>query len=552
MLSNDSAFAVRLAGYSSPIPAVSPLTPATSARQHLLEASRAGLGPGSTPAASGTGTGTVQIRLTDSKGAPLANAPVLFNVLAGSGGIAPALGGTLATQLLVRTDGNGLAKIYAGPAPASGGVVTVTLQTGEAANAITGPTDSAGGLPGFVLISLGGEPFGISDNGIITVLKLVEDDQPILARWRSGTLTDLATPPTTLYSYPNDTSSNLGFALRPDDPQQGLKLNRNGMIAAQAYDMVFNETITGINEEEFIAVWPADNDTPFAIKGLLCTTGNFDDSRQINHESFAYLLALDNGDGIWVEQYDPTSGYQPWLYKNGAAARAEVTPTDANAQHQTPQGGGWDLPNQGAGQVPLAINDAGQILADDDPMSEGFGAIPLQADVYGANVIQTCSGYSAKAPYVLTAGKPQYLLSDDSATAVRLSGFDEAGNVYGSLNPNYPASILLDKGVDVIWVADPVAWGLPAGTPPYTPILWMQPLLPGTEVSRYGVPPNSTRVQLGLTVSGKGFALVPARIDADIANAGQIPTGPGGTAPATTGPVPTAFWINSNPDPGAG
>jgi hypothetical protein len=432
------------------------------------------------------------------------------------------------------------------------------------------------------------EPVGIASNGTIT-LRLGRFDTGweiygTPARWRNGTTSVLQVPPVWLYSNPNAAQDNLHLDFSPETGIGGL--SRNGVIAAEASDEIPNGTHFGIDREDFTVVWPGNSDTPSAIKGPVRTVGNDDDPKQINHYSSAKLLAVDNGDGIWARI---DWALIPDVYINGntggvpaftASQMGSYDPNyyspsiiiyDVNAQHQAVGAAVLDnfhfgyfvgAPANWVDFLPFAINDAGQVLGDDFGPVRSVVWPVLKADFYGAHIIQSLNGDQISAPFVSTGSQRQYLQGVQGAGPVRISGFDEAGNVYGSVGASFESwGGLIDPGQNVIWVAKPAEWGLSADTPAYTPIVWAMPTLPAGYCSLYGILPGVRRIELGVAskteadggTSTHGFALVPAQLRVDFNRDGVIDASDAPGSPDrefSEKNLPYFFWVNDDDDEG--
>jgi chitodextrinase len=74
--------------------------------------------------------GTVAVRVTDSGGAVLSNAPLMFAVTTGASTISAITGGTGSTQISALTDAQGIASVYATFTSLSPDIVNVTAQSG--------------------------------------------------------------------------------------------------------------------------------------------------------------------------------------------------------------------------------------------------------------------------------------------------------------------------------------------------------------------------------------------------------------------------------------
>ena len=400
------------------------------------------------------------------------------------------------------------------------------------------------------------------------------------ARWRQGTITWMEIPPA-LYRYPNSAGDNLRSSFSPEEGIGGV--SRNGLIAVQASAQRQNDSHYGTDSETFVAVWPAGSTTPVAIRGVENVHRNDDDPNQINRSSLARVIAVDRGGGVWVD-LDNTS--MPTLFINGSTG-GDPNPLgpynpgnakwievfDANSSHQAVGDAYLDdshvgyyvgTPAQMVDFVPLAINDAGQVVGDDCGAETPYLVRPvLNADCYGSVAVQTGAGNHVLAPFVLASGRRFYLQGVEGQAAIRVSGFDEAGNVYGSTGATFDpwSDQLLDRGQDVIWVADPVAWGLPANTPRYTPVAWETPVLPAGYEALSGVPPGSRRIELGLAAraetgggeSNHGIALVPAQLRVDFNRDGVIGLDDTPGAPDrefADKQLPYFFWVNDDDDTG--
>ncbi len=441
----------------------------------------------------------------------------------------------------------------------------------------------------FIDFGVDAEPVGIASNGTIT-LRIGYFDAGVVvygtpARWRNGTTSLFQVPPASLYSYPNAAQNNLRFVLSPETGIGGL--SRNGVIAAPASDERPNETRWGIDREYFTVVWPANSDTPGAIKQPTRVVGNDDVPGQINRYSRASPLAVDNGDGVWVEFEDVLV---PNLFVGGSTSSTPafnsgqmgsydisydgarwISIFDVNSKHQAVGAAYLDdfhfgyfvgAPANWVDFMPLAINDAGQVLGDDYGLSRSSVWPVLKAEVYGAHLFQSVHGNEVAAPFVRSGSQKHYLQGVEGAGAVRVSGFDEEGNVYGSIGASYEFGVwLTDPGQNVIWVAKPTDWGLSDDTPAYTPIVWETPSLPAGYMSLYGVLPGARRVELGLAArtesdgssSVHGFALVPAQLRVDFNRDGVIDTGDTPGVPDrefVEKSLPYFFWVNDDDDSG--
>ena len=440
--------------------------------------------------------------------------------------------------------------------------------------------------PKSAFIDLGAEvePVGIANNGVITLRVPNLDYFLGLARWRKGTTTALQIPPVSLYSYANADSSNLNLEFSPERGEGGV--NCDGLLVASANDTIPNGTHYGFDREFFTVVWPVDSDAPCAIKGMVMTYPNADDPDQIIRESTAYPLTVDNGNGIWV---DLDRLLIPTIFNGGNAGgrpafssgqlgdydpefgSPDISIFDANSSHQAIGTGVLDnyhggyfvgAPTHWVDFVPFAFNDAGQVLGGDFAFYNFIPWPVLKADIYSAHSFQVIEGNAVIAPFVLTDSQRLYLQGIASAQPARITGFDEAGNVYGSVGADYDWwGGLIDPGQNVIWVAKPADWGLPADTPPYTPIAWETPALPAGYTSLYDVLPGARRIELGLAMKAEadgststhGFALVPAQLRVDFNRDGVIDTSDALGAPDrefADKNLPYFFWVNDDDDAG--
>jgi hypothetical protein len=493
--------------------------------------------------------GLISVLVTDSNGKPLVNAPVTFTLPPGLGGLSTTPGAPTSRQLTVPTDANGNAQAYDNYPSGTPDTPAVAPATGP------GNSSSAGSDSVFIDLGKNMEPIAMAANGMIT-LGIRNTDltnayslvYSTLDRWRAGTITTLHVPPGFFIYNQND----------PADPSKAFyfslnSINRNGLVAADAADSVGGNNAA---TEDLTVVWPDDSDTPFPIKGPVWTghgvnpdNGN---SPVSSSASGAGLIQVDNGNGVWVEEQRTVEYGDPWYYipkiytveggapPSGQAIFGSIVINDfgaslaifgINAQHQAV---GFYSGNSGASYyfvgtpdnkvdfTPFAINDAGQVLGDASPGSYGRGV--LEADTYGAPLLQSPLNYGigtySVSPFVLTGSTRQYLQGVPSAAGALITGFDEAGNVYGSIGPDFSIPPY-NPGRQVIWVAKPTDWGLPDKTPAYTPIPWEQPMLPAGYTSLYGVQPGARRIELGLatkteadgTTSTHGFALIPVELD---------------------------------------
>ena len=329
-----------------------------------------------------------------------------------------------------------------------------------------------------------------------------------------------------------------------------------------------------------------DLDNPSAIKGTVQTRVDLDDPQKINVTSFARPIALDNGGGIWV-QYDEL--LVPNLYLGGGASGTPAFSASQMGSYNTDFGFPWieifdtNSAHQAVGAalldeyhfgyfvgspanwvdfVPLAINDAGQVLGDDVAAFHSVVWPVLKADIYGAHIIQALNGNQVAAPFVSTGSQRQHLQGVQGVGPVRISGFDEAGNVYGSVGAAFDSGGgLIDPGQNLIWVAKPAEWGLSADTPAYTPVIWAMPVLPAGYASLYGVMPGARRVELGVaskteadgSTSTHGFALVPGQLRVDFNRDGVIDTSDAPGSPDrefVEKNLPYFFWVNDDDDEG--
>jgi uncharacterized repeat protein (TIGR03803 family) len=544
--------------------------------------------------------GLVSVQVTDANGKPLANAPVTVSETGGLGEISSTPGGPASPQLTLTTDANGLIQVYDASPGASTDTVTATPVTNSAAN--SQPNSD------YVVIDFGPnlEPFAISTDGLITLgtnniaaYSIYGATYSNLTRWRAGTLIPLHVPDS-FYLYTGgkndwmpDPSSRADWYIGDYfghltevggvveqytwSNSGGYFINKNGWIAVNAFDG-YNDG-TNVSAEAFQVIWSADSDIPSPIKGKpVMFKGGFDGllpKTDIDIVSDAFVSVLDNGNEF-LKCLDDFSGGQ----RSGAANEI-----DANSLHQ-PVGGSYDptntqfqnawvgTPGNQVHFTPLLINDAGQVLGDaGSPLQTWTGDdFPYHADVYSARFIQSVNGYPAVKPVVYTPSpsgsklpaKMQYLQGVDNAAAVRITGFDEAGNVYGSLNTTYDQHNVTNLGRQVIWVANPADWGLSKDTKPYTPIPWEQPALPTGYTSLYGVQPGARRIELGLAnytdASGNtsihGIAMIPAQLAVDANRDGEIHFSnenvDASKDDSTSASKPFRFWLNDGDDISAG
>jgi len=482
-----------------------------------------------------------------------------------------------------------------GPCGAAGGATDGRSVTGTGVQK-TSYLYAAGSAPpvaaapaAFIDFGVDAVPVGRSTDGTITLRTGYVDLGNMFAgtpaRWRQGAMSVLDVP-ASLYTYGNAAGDNLEFVFSPETGTGGL--SRDGVIAAWAHDEMPNGTHYGIDREHFTIVWPGGSDTPAAIKGPVHTYVDADDPRQINRRSSAQVLAVDAGGGVWV---DVDESLVPTLFVGGstggvpAFSPGQMGPYDPDFSSAWVEIFGANSPHAAVGAAmldylhfgffagaptgwvdfrPLAINDAGQVLGDEYEADFNRSVWPvLNADIYGANVIEAAPGNQVTAPFVLAGDQRSYLRGVGGPGAVRVSGFDEAGNVYGSIGATFDSwsGALLDRGEDVLWVARPAEWGLPADTPAYTPVVLEPPALPAGFVSACRHPPGNRRLELGLAVrtaadgtnSIHGYALVPAQFRVDFNRDGVIDISDLPGAPDrefVDKQLPYFFWVNDDDDAG--
>ena len=541
---------------------------------------------------SGTAASNViEFTLHGQDGSPLQNAPISFSLSEGSVSsgcaIAETAGGTQYAQVTALTDINGVARVYVVSSSTSGGQITV-----QPVGADTTYSDPATrSSTNLMSIDLGENtlPVGIAIDGTITLKTIGPDGGPALARWHNGSMSFLPLPPKSLYLYSEATQDNIFFPfVYEDDPTRlgiGL-LNRNGMLAVETYDgFTFGTHFSGYSEQ-FVIVWPAGSSTPYAIKGPVSTYTNLDDPNQVNTSSYAKLYVIDNHNDLLV-QLEPAPLNLPEVFDASMAHNPVFSATqlqdvleadgqyvdiyDMNASHIT-IGQYRDRSNEPhyfvgtpdssetVDFIPLAINDAGMVLGEeiDGPGLIWNGEILPHVDAYTSNVIQQTPGYIAYNPFVYFSGEKHYLMGVNDADTIRVVGIDEAGNVYGSMNATYTGAALLDPGKNVIWVSDPVAWGLPAGTSKYAPVLWELPTLSGGQTALSGVAPvrNAPAVVSAQVDDGLGHftnhavLILPAQMAVDANGDGNISSSGAGDVDVIAPDQAFHFWINDDDDDG--
>jgi hypothetical protein len=427
---------------------------------------------------------------------------------------------------------------------------------------------------GEITVALGGQPN--------TYWGFSADDA---AHWRKGALYFFNDPPY-LYDF-GDYYIN-GF-------------NGKGSVSADAQS--WHDSAFHISSENFVACWSPGSEDPLVIKGPPLSSFNVDDSRYTSTDSEAQVLGFGSSLIVAMELTDALGPdgyfYGTWsvfLYLGVSGAASTIDTSDAFGnvtlksawsviydsnlsgayigRLYTPSTGVYYYTGNKSNKVqflPLSINDAGSILGDDNPYEVAHAADDnviirggiSKGDTVAAWLLQASNGQPVVKPFVLVAGSRKYLNGIDGATSVTLTGFDEAGNVYGAITSETSTA----SSQNVIWVARPADWGLPGTTSAYSPIPWQKPALPPNLTSLYGIRPNKNRVELGIasgTVMQPGspdngnvatpltgtfaFAVFPADLRVDANRDGLIKLAAEDDSDATSPGKPFRFWINDDDD----
>ncbi|HVU23218.1 MAG TPA: Ig-like domain-containing protein [Opitutus sp.] len=591
-LVNPTPLSVRVAGYNGqsagPI-LLSTEDDSAESRQLARSGNASDLSARTSPVASRDAPSTgISVLLTGPDGNPLVNAPVKFEVLGGSTSIAANPGDNGASSVTVRTDEGGIARIV---------VVSLGEPAGNLVVSPQGGANLSGSLVAstYAAIDLGiyTWPIGIAKDGTVTFWNDWD-----LSRWRNGVVSSLDVPDS-IYRFNTVNGNGYEHENYAEDPlwnfipEFGLGfLTRDGAVVSYASDLALQQF--NRSWEDFIVVWGKDSTDPVTIKGPLIHedfVAVYGDNWGTSNYSGAFPMAA-TGSEIWGHLGDDRplrfagGGAQSWAFSEADLAPVfhdvndhyALSVEDVNESHQA-VGGYYDwegnlkyfvgTPAQVVNFVPFAINDAEQVLGDDyDPdrddsyyYSIGSNyqteptAVLTKPDAYTSATLQSALGHEAQHPFVYSEGTKHYLQVPPGTNAIRIVGLDESGNVYGSLNPKYPGNV--NVGQNVIWIANPISWGLSAATRKYSPMLWEQPNLPSGATALGGVLPGANRIQttyvLGTGAESDGYRgqiLVPLGMAVDGNRDGQIEVAGENGSDVTTASRPFRFWLNDDSDSG--
>ncbi|MCF7761334.1 MAG: alpha/beta hydrolase [Cephaloticoccus sp.] len=540
---------------------------------------------------SGSSANSMELRLLNPDSLPLAGAPVTL-VVQGAGGISLGPNGPFVQQLNVKTDSNGVARVYSS-AGANGSVVVSPKGSPV--------TDFSGS--GYVTIDLGRnlEPLGLAPDGTVILRGRNYDGSTRVLHWRAGSQFALSTPDS-IYAYPDNRSDPLGnfypekAGVGYTDHKLVSAITPEGMILASAEsgDVSSSEYYSGL--ERFMAVWPAETETPVLLKASVSRSTYVDEAsadQRVHTSDYSNfgLEKIGENSEFWVSQEASALLPYPGLSQIQFASFAPVAAATLGNIYSTPRGLtdvnslrqaiGWVADFQGlyffigtytsrANFVPLAINDSGNILGDDPGLGGGLGLGPFypkflqNPDAYAPSIIQHASGIQMIKPVVSTNGQKKHLTGADTAASITVVGLDAEGNVFGSFNPVYSQDgSLVASGQNVIWVADPAQWGLPDGTPAYTAVAWAHPRLGGDwlpddpTLAASGIYPRYSGIHLGVAAKSDdtqgnkslhGFLQVPAALVVDADRDGQIRTSGEDHADVVSPGEPFRYWINDDND----